>query len=43
MEKVDVFISKGESPMKFVAAMNELVRCGVSSHGLRGWKHHAAA
>jgi len=44
LEKVDVFISKGEPPMKFVAAVNQLVRCGdFFSHWLRGWEHQAAA
>ena len=44
LQKVDVFISKGEPPMRFVAAVNELVRCGdFFSRCLRGWKHHAAA
>lgn len=44
MEKVDVFISKGEPPMRFVAAVNELVRCGdFISRWLREWKHNAAA
>jgi response regulator RpfG family c-di-GMP phosphodiesterase len=44
LERVDVFLSKGEPPMKFVAAVNELVRCGDFFSGwLRGWEHQAAA
>jgi response regulator RpfG family c-di-GMP phosphodiesterase len=44
LEKVDVFISKGEPPMIFVAAVNELVRCGdFFFRWLRGWEHQAAA
>jgi len=44
LEKVDAFISKGLPPRKFVAAVNELVRCGdFFSRWLQGWKHQAAA
>jgi CheY-like chemotaxis protein len=44
LESVDVFLSKGEPPMKFVAAVNELVWCGdFFSRWLRGWEHPAAA
>jgi len=44
LEKVDAFISKGEPPMRFVAAVSELVRCGdFFSRWLRGWEHQAAA
>jgi response regulator RpfG family c-di-GMP phosphodiesterase len=44
LERVDVFLSKGEPPMKFVAAVNELVRCGgFFFRWLRGWEHQAAA
>ena len=44
LRKVDAFISKGESPKKFVAAVNNLVRCGdFFSRWLQGWEHQAAA
>src|SRR5262249_49935322 len=44
LKKVDVSISKGDPPKKFVAAVNDLIRCSdFFSRWLRGWDHQAAA
>ena len=44
LQNVDTFISKSQPPKRFVAAVNELIRCGdFFSRWLRGWEQQATA